>query len=81
MQAFQSFIPMLKDVSPVVRDSAAWVFGHMCDLVPDAVDPSILPQLLEALYASLDDEPRVAKNVCWVCECIIASIVDAQVFA
>ena len=61
-----TFLPMLKDESVNVRDSAAWLLGHVCDLVSDAIPEATLQPLLEALYAALDDEPRVAKNVCWV---------------
>jgi hypothetical protein len=69
---------MLKDPTPVVRDSVAWLFGHICDLVPDAVDASVIPSLLEALYGSLDDEPRVAKNVCWVRVMIIEPLMSGH---
>ena len=50
----------------MVRDSAAWLLGHVFDLVSNVVDASNLNPILEALHGSLDDEPRVAKNACWV---------------
>ena len=65
-QALPTFLPMLKDPVTMVRDSAAWLLGHVFDLVSNVVDASNLNPILEALHGSLDDEPRVAKNACWV---------------
>jgi len=77
VQALTSFLPMMKDPSPVVRDSIGWLLGHMIDLVPNSVDESTMPTLLEALYASLDDEPRVAKNICWTITSLVEVVYEA----
>jgi importin subunit beta-1 len=66
-QAIPSFLLMLRDQEVVVRDSAAWVVGHVCELVPNVLDMGLLGSILEAFFSSLDDQPRVAKNICWVC--------------
>ena len=66
LQAIPSLLGMLKDGVAVVRDSAAWIIGHMCDLVSNVIDETNLGQILQAFFFSLDDEPRVAKNICWV---------------
>lgn len=60
---------MRNDETVQVRDSAAWTIGRVCERCPDAVltDKTLGP-LLEALLESLDGEPRVAVNACWVSE-------------
>ncbi|XP_064598231.1 importin subunit beta-1-like [Liolophura sinensis] len=69
VQAMPMLIDLLKDPSVVVRDTAAWTVGRVCELVPEAVisDESLtcLSPLLHALVEGLTAEPRVASNVCW----------------
>ena len=60
-------INLLADKSVVVRDTVAWTLGRICELLPEAVlNDQIFPMLLEALVRSLEAEPRVAANICWV---------------
>ena len=60
-------IELLKDQSVVVRDTAAWTVGRVCEILPDAViKEQYLQPLLHALVEGLSAEPRVAANVCWV---------------
>lgn len=62
-----TLINLLKDPSVVVRDTAAWTLGRVCELLPDtAVNEAYLKPLLEGLVDGLGSEPRVAANVCWV---------------
>jgi importin subunit beta-1 len=57
-------IELLKDSSVVVRDTAAWTVGRVCELLPDSViDEKTLNPLLHALVEGLTAEPRVASNV------------------
>lgn len=66
-QAMPMLIELLKDSSVVVRDTAAWTVGRVCELLPDSViDEKTLNPLLHALVEGLTAEPRVASNVCWV---------------
>lgn len=54
------------DTSVAVRDTAAWTFGRICELIPEAaINETFLKPLLEALINGLKAEPRVAANVCW----------------
>ena len=63
-------IDLLKDPSVVVRDTAAWTVGRVCEILPDAVIAEVyLNPLLHALVEGLNAEPRVAANVCWVSYC------------
>lgn len=65
-QAMPMLIELLKDPSVVVRDTAAWTVGRMCEILPDAViNEQYLNPLLHSLVEGLSAEPRVAANVCW----------------
>ena len=60
-------IDMMRDPSTIVRDSAAWTVGRVCELLPDeAINPLYLDRLLEQMMMCLAAEPRVAANSCWV---------------
>ncbi|CAB3984826.1 importin subunit beta-1 [Paramuricea clavata] len=59
-------INMMRDPSTIVRDSAAWTVGRVCELLPDeAINPLYLDRLLEQMMMCLAAEPRVAANSCW----------------
>ncbi|XP_021937576.1 importin subunit beta-1 [Zootermopsis nevadensis] len=65
-QAMPTLIEAMYDTSVVVRDTAAWTFGRVCEIIPDAaINETYLKPLLESLVAGLKSEPRVAANVCW----------------
>ena len=65
-QALPTLIGLMYDTSVAVRDTVAWAFGRICDLIPEAViNETFLKPLLEALINGLKAEPRVAANVCW----------------
>lgn len=61
-----TLIELMYDSSVVVRDTAAWTFGRICEIVPEAsINETFLNPLLEAFVNGLKQEPRVAANVCW----------------
>ncbi|XP_012229589.1 importin subunit beta-1 isoform X1 [Linepithema humile] len=65
-QAMPTLIELMYDTSVVVRDTAAWTFGRICEMIPDAaINETYLKPLLESLVNGLKAEPRVAANVCW----------------
>uniref|UniRef100_A0A1B6BYM1 Importin N-terminal domain-containing protein n=1 Tax=Clastoptera arizonana TaxID=38151 RepID=A0A1B6BYM1_9HEMI len=65
-QAMPTLIELMYDTSVVVRDTAAWTFGRICEIIPEAaINPQYLKPLLESLINGLKAEPRVAGNVCW----------------
>jgi len=65
-QAMPMLIELMKDSSVVVKDTAAWTIGRVCELIPEAaINPATLQPLLAALVEGLAAEPRVASNVCW----------------
>ena len=67
MQAFPILIQLLRDPCVVVRDTVAWTLGRICELLPNAVlGQQYFDGLLVNLIECLEEEPRVAANVCWV---------------
>lgn len=65
-QAMPTLIEHMYDSSVVVRDTAAWTFGRICEIIPEAaINETYLKPLLESLVNGLKSEPRVAANVCW----------------
>ena len=64
--AIPTIIELMYDTNVVVRDTAAWTVGRICEMTPEsAIKDAHLPALLEAMVAGLKAEPRVAANVCW----------------
>ncbi|CAH2066913.1 unnamed protein product, partial [Iphiclides podalirius] len=65
-KAMPTLIQAMYDSSVAVRDTAAWTFGRICEIVPEAaINDIYLKPLLESLVNGLKAEPRVAANVCW----------------
>jgi len=65
-QAMPMLIELMKDNSVVVKDTAAWTIGRVCELIPEAaINQTTLVALLGAMVEGLEQEPRVASNVCW----------------
>ncbi|KAI4465031.1 importin beta [Holotrichia oblita] len=65
-QAMPTLIELMYDNSVIVRDTAAWTFGRICEIIPEAaINEAFLKPLLESLINGLKAEPRVAANVCW----------------
>lgn len=55
------------DTNVVVKDSAAWVVGHVAEVFPDiALTDTVLNTILAAMSMGLEMEPRVASNCCHV---------------
>ncbi|GMR56453.1 hypothetical protein PMAYCL1PPCAC_26648 [Pristionchus mayeri] len=65
-QALPPLVQAMSDSNVHVRDTAAWTIGRMCEICGEVVTrPQVLQTLLPAMSASLNQEPRVATNVCW----------------
>jgi len=77
-QAMPMLIETMKDSSVVVKDTAAWTIGRVCELIPEAaLHQATLQPLLEALVNGLSAEPRVAANVCWAFSSLAAAAYEA----
>ncbi len=75
--AMSMFIELLKDPNVIVRDSATWTIGRICEAVPEAViTEATLHPLLEGLVIGLNAEPRVARNACWSLSSISTAAMD-----
>lgn len=76
-EAMAMFIHLLKDSSVIVRDTAAWTIGRICESVPEAVvNEATLQPLLEGLVGGLAAEPRVATNSCWALSSIAVAAME-----
>lgn len=65
-QAMPKLIELMYDNSVIVRDTAAWTFGRICEMIPEAaISEASLQPMLESFMHGLKSEPRVAANVCW----------------
>ncbi|VDM39749.1 unnamed protein product [Toxocara canis] len=76
-QAIGSLIEALGDTQLQVRDTAAWCIGRVCDTCEEVViRQQILTPLLPALSNALQQEPRVASNVCWAISSLAKAAYD-----
>ncbi|XP_038219337.1 importin subunit beta-1 isoform X1 [Zerene cesonia] len=76
--AMSTLIEAMYDTSVAVRDTAAWTFGRICEIVPEAaINETYLKPLLESLVNGLKAEPRVAANVCWAFTGLAEAAYDA----
>lgn len=80
--AIPTLIQLMYDSSVIVRDTTAWVFGRICEIIPSAaIKEEYLKPLLESLLQGLKAEPRVAANVCWAFTGLVeAAYTDADTY-
>lgn len=66
-QAIGPLIERISDSHVAVRDTAVWAVGRVCDLCVELVSkPDIIKVLLPALFQTLQGQPGIASNTCWV---------------
>ena len=64
--AFETVLRLMFDQHPIVRNSAAWTLGRVCDVLPQVFTNDTLPTLMKALIKGLDDEyANTANHMCW----------------
>lgn len=74
LQLVKPLLDLMNDEMVQVKDSAAWTIGRVCERCPGVLlNEQYLEPLLVSLLASLQGEPRVAVNACWVSKVRIAS--------
>lgn len=62
----------IKDPHPFVQETAAWTIGRICDRFISSITEQGLPVLMQTLLQGLENpNPKVAANICWVCDAII----------
>lgn len=64
-RAFPVLLQHMTDQSPMVKDTAAWTIGRICNFLPETINPAVIPKLMETFAAGLRDIPQVAAPVCW----------------
>lgn len=65
-QALPVLVGMMDDKSVIVKDSAAYALGRICENTGRSIDPTLqLPSLIGALLAGLNDSPKMASSCCW----------------
>lgn len=75
--AFALLLNQMKDPHPLVKDTTAWTVGRICSILPEVIDPTTLPLLMQSLIHGLTESPKVASNVCWAIH-NLASAVDVD---
>lgn len=66
-KALPIIIKMMRDPVVLVKDTVAWTLGRICELLPQCIKPKYhLKDLITALIAGLNDNPRIINNCCWV---------------
>lgn len=65
-QAMPVLINCMSDQKPLVRDTAAWTVGRICELYKAALTPAILELMVKALAVALEDKSsKVVERVCY----------------
>lgn len=65
-QALPVLVGMMDDQVLMVKDSAAYTLGKICEQCGLAIDAQLhLPSLIQALFSGLKDSPRMASSCCW----------------
>lgn len=65
-QALPVLVGMMDDKVLMVKDSAAYALGRICECCGPAIDPQLhLPSLIQALFSGLKDSPKMASSCCW----------------
>lgn len=64
--ALPVLVNCMQDKSTIVKDTCAWVLGRICEFHTGSVSAEVLPQMVAALLAALEDESAsVASQACY----------------
>ncbi|CAM9669741.1 unnamed protein product, partial [Discosporangium mesarthrocarpum] len=63
--AMPVLINLMKDGHVMVKDSATWTIGKICELHGPSIPNEVLTPLVEALLLALDDSPSVCSKACF----------------
>ena len=63
-KAFPVILENMRDSNELVKDTASWTVGRICQLHPETTT-ELLDRLIVAFLAGLKDVPSVSSNVCW----------------
>eukprot|EP00904_Undaria_pinnatifida_P013666 jgi/Undpi1/942/HiC_scaffold_10.g04406.m1 len=63
--AMPILIGLMRDPHVMVKDSATWTIGKICELHGPSIPAEALTPLVEALLLALKDSPRVCSKACF----------------
>ncbi|CAM9411941.1 unnamed protein product [Ectocarpus sp. 6 AP-2014] len=63
--AMPILIGLMRDPHVMVKDSATWTIGKICELHGPSIPADVLTPLVEALLLALKDTPRVCSKACF----------------
>lgn len=63
--AMPILISLMRDPHVMVKDSATWTIGKICELHGSSIPGEVLTPLVEALLLALKDTPRVCSKACF----------------
>lgn len=63
--AMPILVTLMQDPHVMVKDSATWTIGKICELHGQSIPAEALKPLVTALLAALDDSPRVCSKACF----------------
>ncbi|KAF3926976.1 Transportin-2 [Dactylellina cionopaga] len=65
-QALPVLVAMMSDKVVMVKDSAAYALGRICECCGSAIEANVhLQGLISALFTGLNDNTRMAGSCCW----------------
>lgn len=64
-KALPVLLRLVKDDNDVVKDTAAWTIGRICEFLPEVIEEATLRQMMTIFVEALSFTPKVACNVCW----------------
>jgi len=75
-QILDIVLKLMGDSNQQVRATAVWVFGRICDLLPDAVGSR---NILQPLVKALQDRNSICNKACWSIASLTKYYSDKQV--
>uniref|UniRef100_A0A1I7WNE0 Importin N-terminal domain-containing protein n=1 Tax=Heterorhabditis bacteriophora TaxID=37862 RepID=A0A1I7WNE0_HETBA len=79
-QAMPALIQSMSDKHVTIRDTCGWTIGRVLEVCPEIVNKDgLLGTLLPAMSLALNQEPRVAANVCWALVALVKAAYDTAV--
>ncbi len=74
-QALPSFLTLLQDEKPQVRETAAWAFTKLAEYNSEPlVVLQVFPAVMAAFIAGLRDVPKVSNQICFAIHSIAAAL-------
>lgn len=76
--AMPVLISLMRDQHVMVKDSATWTIGKICELHGPSIPQVAITPLVEALLVALDDSPSVCSKACYALHSFGEQFEDAR---